>query len=84
MHGAKSREVAVVESEEPKRAVGTWRKSSYSTYNGNCLEMAILGNGKVGVRDSKDRLPGRRVLTFSPVEWSEFLTVIRAGEPGLR
>ncbi len=74
----------MVESEEPKHSVGMWRKSSYSTYNGNCVEMTVFANGEVGVRDSKDRQPGTRVLTFSGAEWSEFLTTIRASEPGLR
>jgi hypothetical protein len=74
----------VTESEDPKHSAGTWRKSSYSTYNGNCVEVAIFANGEVGVRDSKDRRPGRRVLTFSPTDWSEFLTVTRASEPRLR
>jgi len=74
----------MVESEEPKHSVGTWRKSSYSTYNGNCVEVGVFANGEVGVRDSKDRRPGRRVLTFSAAEWSEFLTVTLASEPRLR
>jgi hypothetical protein len=61
----------------------TWRKSSYSTYNGNCVEVAVFGSGEIGVRDSKDRLPGRRALTFSAAEWSEFLSVVRTTEPRL-
>lgn len=30
-----------------------WRKSSYSSHNGDCVELAELGD-VVGVRDSKD------------------------------
>jgi Domain of unknown function (DUF397) len=31
-----------------------WRKSSYSFSNGNCVEIALLPGGEVGLRDSKD------------------------------
>lgn len=35
-------------------AKSVWRKSSYSGENGDCVELAELGD-VVGVRDSKDR-----------------------------
>ena len=47
-----------------------WKKSSYSTYNGNCPEVAATGD-RVLVRDSKD--PGAAVLSFTAAEWREFL-----------
>jgi hypothetical protein len=31
-----------------------WRKSSHSTSEGECVEVAALPSGAVGVRDSKD------------------------------
>jgi hypothetical protein len=31
-----------------------WRKSSYSSQSGNCVEIAINMPGMVAVRDSKD------------------------------
>ncbi|MEV7162991.1 DUF397 domain-containing protein [Streptomyces microflavus] len=34
-------------------AKSVWRKSSYSSENGDCVELAELGD-VVGVRDSKD------------------------------
>jgi hypothetical protein len=60
----------------------TWQKSSYSTYNGNCVEVAVFDSSEVGVRDSKDRLSGP-VLLFSATDWEEFLNVVRSGEPRL-
>ena len=78
-----------------------WRKSSYSGYNGNCVEVAWRksshSNGHstctevavvptsggqdgcayvVAVRDSKD--PAGPVLTFSPSEWLEFASRLKA------
>jgi hypothetical protein len=44
----------------------TWRKSSYSTAQGECVEVAIAGT--VGVRDTKNRASGQ--LTVSREAWS--------------
>jgi Domain of unknown function (DUF397) len=41
----------------------TWRKSTDSSMNGICVELARLPNGKIGVRDSKDKHLG----PFRPV-----------------
>lgn len=55
-----------------------WRKSSY-TDNGTCVEMADLGHGIVGVRDSKlgDNSP---VLHFTRAEVAAWLAGSKAGE----
>jgi hypothetical protein len=53
-------------------------KSSLSFANGNCVEIASLAGGQVGVRDSKD-IKGP-VLRFSPAEWDAFLGGVRNGE----
>jgi hypothetical protein len=55
-----------------------WIKSSLSFSNGNCVEMAELPDGTIGMRDSKD--PGGPVLRFTPVEWKQFLAGARHGE----
>ncbi|MEV4442359.1 DUF397 domain-containing protein [Streptomyces sp. NPDC049577] len=51
-----------------------WRKSSYSTNGGNCLEWApalIPTGGAVPVRDSKN--PDGPVLHFPPTAWTRFV-----------
>jgi hypothetical protein len=53
-----------------------WRKSSFSAYNGNCVEVADLGVGAVGVRDSKAGLHGP-VLQFSRADWIAFLVDVK-------
>ena len=57
---------------------GFWMKSSWSYSNGNCVEVAQLPGGQVGVRDSKD--PDGPVLRFTRGEWSAFVAGVRAGE----
>lgn len=57
-----------------------WRKSSLSAENGNCVEMAELPNRTVSVRNSKDKAPGRPVLTFTFEDWSSFIMGIDAGD----
>lgn len=67
----------------PGSAAGvTWRKSTYSAYNGNCVEMADLGQGRIGVRDSKAGEAGP-VLSLTPDRWQFLLRGIKAGRYGL-
>ena len=51
----------------------TWRKSSYSGNENNCVELAV-GQTTVGVRDSKQ--PGGPVLTFAAGSFQSFLTAV--------
>ncbi len=55
-----------------------WIKSSRSGDNGNCVEVAFLGEGRVALRDSKD--PHGPVLRFTPGEWSAFVEGVADGE----
>jgi hypothetical protein len=56
----------------------SWVKSSFSFANGNCVEVADLPGGHIGLRDSKD--PQGGILRFTPAEWQAFLGGVRNGE----
>lgn len=57
-----------------------WIKSSLSFSNGNCVEVASLADGGVGVRNSRD--PEGAVLAFTPDEWHAFIGGVHNGEFG--
>lgn len=60
-------------------ARAAWRKSTASSYNGSCFEVARLRSDRVGVRDTKDSGSGP-VLIFNQGEWQAFLIGVKAGE----
>lgn len=53
----------------------TWRKSSRSGTQGNCVEVATNQPGTVLIRDSKDKTGP--VLTCSSADWRSFLNSLR-------
>ncbi len=53
----------------------SWRKSSYSAANGDCLEVGQLINGHIGVRDSKNVSKG--ALGFRAAEWRAFIVAVK-------
>lgn len=54
-----------------------WHKSTRSSGNGNCVEVAVLDRA-VAVRDTKDR--SGPVLAFTPAEWGAFVAGAKNGE----
>ncbi|GLW09667.1 transcriptional regulator [Microtetraspora sp. NBRC 13810] len=55
-----------------------WRKSARSNNGGNCVEIAELSSGRIGMRDSKD--PHGTALIFTSGEWQTFVAGIKAGQ----
>ncbi|AHH20219.1 putative regulator [Nocardia nova SH22a] len=52
-----------------------WFKSSYSQGASECVEVAWLADGMVGVRDSKDS--SGPALVFRQDEWAAFTESVR-------
>lgn len=56
----------------------TWRKSHLSNPEGNCVEMALLPDRQVAVRNS--RFPDGPVLVYTRAEIEALLGGVRAGD----
>lgn len=54
-----------------------WRKSTASNPQGNCVELAVLSPGRVGMRNSRD--PHGAVLRCPPEALGAFLATVRGG-----
>ncbi|WP_435105334.1 DUF397 domain-containing protein [Nocardiopsis synnemataformans] len=60
-----------------ERIAPLWRKSSYSSNTGACVEVADTGSS-VYVRDTQNRPLGH--LTFSTSGWSALLSSLRGDD----
>jgi len=58
-------------------SVDRYTKSSHSGY-GSCVEVRLLSDGRVALRDSKDVT--KPPHEFTPAEWRAFLDGVRDGE----
>jgi hypothetical protein len=68
----------LLNSRSRSQADANWLKSSLSAANGDCVEVAKLPTGHIGVRDSKDTKGP--ILRFTDREWEAFLGGARKGE----
>ncbi|MBF6299992.1 DUF397 domain-containing protein [Nocardia amamiensis] len=55
-----------------------WFKSSHSGGGADCVEVAFLAGGAVGIRDSKNSTGP--VLVFTPSDWNAFTAGVMNGE----
>ncbi|WP_328461007.1 DUF397 domain-containing protein [Streptomyces sp. NBC_00448] len=72
------RQVAPQPRPNMAETVVSWRKSSYSNHESNCVEVAELDQETVGIRDSKDR--NGPILTFSRSAVRAFVAGTARGE----
>ncbi len=56
-----------------------WRKSSHSSGEGQCVQIAANVPGMVAVRDSKD--PDGPKLIFTSAEWAAFIHRVKRSRP---
>ncbi|MGW5656785.1 DUF397 domain-containing protein [Streptomyces humi] len=55
-----------------------WIKSRHSNAEGNCVEVAPLGDGGIAIRNSRD--PDGPALVYTPAELAAFLAGVKEGE----
>lgn len=68
-----------IDPRSPGRAVGSaaqgsWRKSTHSGHDTDCVEVAGPGNA-VAVRDTKNHAPGNVIVTLGT--WANLVTSIK-------
>lgn len=56
----------------------TWKKSEHSNPNGECVEVAVLPDGEIAIRNS--RYPSGPALVYTRAEIAAFLAGAKDGE----
>lgn len=59
-------------------STAAWRMSSFSTGGGNCVEVALLDDGRTAVRNSNH--PHAGVVLFTRAEMDAYIKGVKAGE----
>ncbi len=62
----------------PDWSAASWRKSSFSAQNGNCVECAELADGRIAVRNSNH--PDAGAVLFTRAEMAAYVQGVKAGE----
>lgn len=57
----------------------SWRKSTFSNLNGNCVEIGRILPDRIGIRDTKDYGNGP-ILVFTGAEWDAFIAGAKEGQ----
>ena len=63
---------------QPDLSHATWQKSTYSSANNECVEVARYSVGVVAVRDSKH--PDGPKLLFTAGQWHAFVTHVKVDQ----
>jgi hypothetical protein len=66
-----------VSADEVSRAF--WRKSTFSSMNGSCVEVGRVLPDGIGIRDTKDNGSGP-ILIFTDCEWNAFIAGAKEGQ----
>ncbi len=59
-------------------STAAWRTSSFSNGGGECVEVALLDDGRTAVRNSNH--PDAGVVLFTRAEMDAYLKAVKAGE----
>lgn len=59
-------------------STAAWRKSSFSNGGGDCVEVALLDDGRTAVRNSNH--PDAGVVLFTRAEMDAYIRGVKAGE----
>lgn len=59
------------------RMLNEWTRSSFCGHNGNCVEVRLLDDDMVAIRDSKN--PGQQPLVLTASVYRQFIERVKRG-----